>query len=433
MYKALTAIGLLLITTIIILGFNMKPAENNDSDPVALITMDNLVEIKPVPAVDSFGFEKQAYSYSEGRIQRNESLYIILRRHGLSPQEIHSLQQNSRNVANLNRMIPGQAYRIYYNQENEPVSFVWRQSNLQFVTLSWEDEMIVERGEIPMRKQLREASGIIQNSLYQSIVSQGISSYVGSELADIFAWEIDFFALQRGDHYKVIYEELIAGGEVVGIGRIVAAEFQHRGNVNRAYFFENGERMGYFDPDGNSLEKELLKAPFRYNQPVSSGFSNNRFHPILRQNRPHYGTDYAAPQGTPVLAVGDGVVTEAQRRGGNGNIVQIRHNNRYRTAYLHLNGFAPGIRTGAEVRQGQVIGYVGQTGLATGPHLCYRLYVDDRPVNSVTVDLPASESLERRHMSEFRTLVVRLNDLLNDIQLVENIAQNQESDKGSSS
>lgn len=424
MYKALSAIVLLLVGILILSGLNMNPADRNDSEPVVMITLENLEEIEPVPAADRFGFVKDSYTYKEARIQRNESLYIILRRHGLTPQQIYTLQQNSQGIANLNRMIPGQTYRIYYNEDDEPVSFVWRQSNLRYVTLSWEDEVFVKRGEIPMRKQLREASGIIQNSLYQSVVSQGISSYVGSELADVFAWEIDFFALQRGDHYKVIYEELVAGGEVVGIGRIVAAEFQHRGNVNRAYFFENGERMGYFDPDGNSLEKELLKAPFRYNQRVSSGFSNNRFHPILRQNRPHYGTDYAAPEGTPILAVGDGVVTEAQRRGGNGNIVQIRHNNRYRTAYLHLSGFAPGIRAGAEVRQGQVIGYVGQTGLATGPHLCYRLYVDDRPVNSVTVELPASESLERRHMTEFRSMVTRLDDLLNEIQLVENIALN---------
>lgn len=424
MHKATTALVLILIATLIIFGFNLKPSGEINTDPVVLITLDNLVEIKPVPAVDSFGFEKSSYSYSEGRIQRNENLYLILRRQGLSPQEIYTLQQTSSGVANLNRMMPGQKYRIYFNEEEEPVSFVWQQSNLQYVSLSWEDEMIVERGEIPVRKQLNEASGIINNSLYQSIVSQGISSYVGSELADIFAWEIDFFALRRGDHYKVIYEELVAGGEVVGIGRVVAAEFQHRGDVNRAYYFENGERMGYFDPEGNSLEKELLKAPFRYNQPVSSGFSSNRFHPILRQNRPHYGTDYAAPTGTPVLSVGDGVVTEAQRRGGNGNIVQIRHNNRYRTAYLHLSRFAEGIRPGVEVRQGQVIGYVGQTGLATGPHLCYRLYRDDRPVNSVSVDLPAAESLERRHLSEFRTVVNRLNDLLNDIQLVDKIAQN---------
>lgn len=420
MQKALTIVALTLIVTMIFFGINMEP-----SDPPSekIITIENFEEIKPVPPIDFYGFQKDLYSYQEGRVQRNESLSYILERHGLSPQQIYNLQQESRGVVNLNRMIPGQYYRIYY-YEDEPVSFVWRQSATQFVSLGWKDDLYVENGSIPIGKKMNEASGVIHNSLYQSINSNGFSRYLGSELADIFAWEIDFFALRQGDHYKVYYEELYAGEEFIGIGDIKAAEFQHRGKAYRAYYFENDERRGYFDEDGNSLQKELLKAPFRYNQRVSSGFSTNRFHPILQRNRPHYGTDYAAPTGTPVLSVGDGVVTEAQRRGGNGNIVQIRHNASYRTSYLHLNGFAPGIRRGAKVQQGQVIGYVGQTGLATGPHLCYRLYVNDRPVNSVRADLPASESLEEEFMDEFRSIIYRMDDILNQLELVEKFASN---------
>lgn len=162
------------------------------------------------------------------------------------------------------------------------------------------------------------------------------------------------------------------------------------------------------------MRREMMRVPFEYNPRISSGFSHSRMHPILNQRRPHYGTDYAAPTGTPILAAGDGVVTEAQYRGGNGNIVQIRHNSVYRTAYLHMSRFASGIRPGVEVKQGQVIGYVGQTGLATGPHLCYRLYKNNSPINSVTYDFPPSEGINSDHIDQFLAEVDRLDQMLND-------------------
>jgi murein DD-endopeptidase MepM/ murein hydrolase activator NlpD len=390
------------------------------------ITLDTVKEIQPVAPTDKYGFELDDYSFEEFQVRRNESLYIILRRHNLSPLQIHEIQQTSQGVTNLNRIVPGQTYRIYY-RDDEAVAFVWQPNATRYVTVGWQDDYSVELGEVPIRTVQREASGIIRSSLYETIVGQGISSYLGTALANVFAWQVDFFLLREGDHFKVIYEERYAGDDFIGIGAIKAAEFQHRGRVHTAYHFENDVRRGYFDEEGNSLEKALLMAPFRYSQRVSSGFTNNRFHPILRVNRPHHGTDYAAPTGTPILSVGDGVVTEAQYRGGNGNIVQIRHNSTYRTAYLHLNGFASGIRPGARVEQGQVIGYVGQTGLATGPHLCYRLYVNDRPVNSRNVELPASESLEDEFMPDLKRIVDRYQGLLEELPLMERVAGIEES------
>lgn len=391
-----------------------------------LITLDTVNEIEPLPARDRYGYVEVEYDYEEHEVKRNESLYIILRRYNISPQQIYKIQQESKDVANLNRMIPGQRYRIYF-KDGEPVSFVWHPELTNYVTVEWSDGIAIEKGEIPVRFVTKEASGIIRSSLYETIVGQGHSPYLGAELAAVFAWQVDFFSLRAGDHFKVIYEERYAGDEFVGIGDVKAAEFQHRGQAYRAFFFNHDDRRGYFDENGNSLEKELLKAPFRYSQRISSSFSRSRFHPILRENRPHYGTDYAAPTGTPILAVGDGIVTEAQRRGGNGNIVQIRHNGSYRTAYLHLNGFAPGIRKGVQVEQGQVIGYVGQTGLATGPHLCYRMYVNDRPINSVKADLPASESLDESLMPELQRTINRYEGLLSDLQLFEKVAENDDS------
>lgn len=419
MSKLLPATALIL--TAILFLYNFKGSEEV-SDEVDIISIQNLQEIPPGPAVDLYGFIGDELDYIESEIKRNESLYVILTRHNVSPQTVFQIQQSAIGIINLNRLMPGQNYRIY-KKNGSVKAFVWHQSATNYTTIHIQEDVIsIEDGTLPIEHNEREDAAVITNSLYEAIYEAGATRYLGSEIADIFAWEIDFFALQRGDHFRVIYDELYAADEFVGLGDIKAAEFQHRGRVYRAYYFDNGERRGYFDKNGNSLQKELLKAPFRYSQRVSSGFSNNRVHPILRQRRPHHGIDYAAPTGTPILAVGDGVVIEAQRRGGNGNIVQIRHNNKYKTAYLHLKGFAAGIRKGVEVEQGQIIGYVGSTGLATGSHLCYRLYVNSRPVNSLTADLPASDSLEDEYMDEFMSKVEKLDSRLNTLTISEKYA-----------
>lgn len=424
MRKVLLSVIAVFLTIVVIAFYDVEP-ETEESDE-AIISIHNLVEIPPHPPRDNYGFVIDGIHVVDDRIRRDESLYIILRRHNVSPQTIYAIQQQTRGAVNLNRFIPGQRYRVYKSGD-DAFAFVWRQSLTQYVTIKWDSDNVVthESGRVAVEHRQAQTASTISTSLYDAVQSEGASQRLGVELADIFGWEVDFFALRRGDHFKAVYENLYADGEYIGIGDIKAAEFQHRNRTYRAYFFDNGERRGYFDENGNSLQKELLKAPFRYNQRVSSGFSRNRFHPILQQNRPHYGTDYAAPTGTPVIAVGDGVVTEAARRGGNGNIVQIRHNSTYKTAYLHLNGFAPGIRPGVRVEQGQVIGYVGQTGLATGPHLCYRLYVNDRPVNSVTVDLPASESLDDKYLPDLMELVEEMDRRLELLRLEEdNLAYN---------
>lgn len=416
--------GFLCLLAIVTIALFERPERVEDLDE-NIINAQNFYEIPPLPAKDVYGFvvEGENILVDENIVQRNESLYTILRKHDIDPQTIYRIQQEAAGVVNLRRMMPGQKYRIY-KKDDDAFAMVWHQSKINYATINWQNEVNIETGTVPVTKMEAEAAGVITSSLYETVVGAGVSQRLGVELADVFGWEIDFFALRNGDHFKVVYENLYANGEYLGIGDIIAAEFQHRGTVYNAYFFENDSRRGYFDENGNSMQKELLKAPFRYSQRISSGFTHSRFHPILNQRRPHYGTDYAAPTGTPIISVGEGVVTEAQHRGGNGNIVQIRHNNSYKTAYLHLNGFASGIRKGAKVEQGQVIGYVGQTGLATGPHLCYRLYVNERPVNSVTVDLPAADSLEEQYQEEFRHLVNSLDIRLNSVEMQSEMASN---------
>ncbi len=415
-------IGFVCLFAVLTVSFLERPEKVEDFEE-DIINAQNFYEIPPLPGKDIYGFitEGEKIQIEESEVRRNESLYTILREHDIEPQTIYNIQQEAAGVLNLRRMIPGQKYRIYKN-EDDAFAMVWHQSKVNYAIINWQDDINVETGMVPINKVEAEAAGVINSSLYETVVDAGVSQRLGVELADVFGWEIDFFSLRQGDHFKVIYENLYANGEYLGIGDIIAAEFQHRGRVYKAYYFENDSRRGFFNENGDSMQKELLKAPFRYSQRISSNFSHSRFHPILNQRRPHYGTDYAAPTGTPIISVGEGVVTEAQRRGGNGNIVQIRHNNSYKTAYLHLNGFAPGIRKGVKVEQGQVIGYVGQTGLATGPHLCYRLYVDDRPVNSVTVDLPAADSLEEEYHEEFQHQVDILDNRLSGLELNSEIA-----------
>lgn len=375
------------------------------------IYLHEIHEIIPVPASDIYGVEKGRYEVVDDRIKRNESLYIILSRHGVSPERIHQIQVEARGSVNLNRMIPGQPYRIYKEEEGAR-TFVWRRTATDYTVISWGDGIEIQNGSIPVETRIANVSGVINSSLANAISAKGVSQRLVVELANIYAWTIDFYGLHPGDEFRAVYENRYVGAEYIGIGRILAAEFTHRGNLRQAYYFENSEQEGYFDEEGNSLRRQMMRVPFEYNPRISSGFSHSRLHPILNQRRPHYGTDYAAPTGTPILAAGDGVITEAQYRGGNGNIVQIRHNSVYRTAYLHLSRFGPGIRAGVEVKQGQVIGYVGQTGLATGPHLCYRLYKNNTPINSVTYDFPPSEGVSEQSMQAFITETVRLSRLL---------------------
>jgi murein DD-endopeptidase MepM/ murein hydrolase activator NlpD len=221
------------------------------------------------------------------------------------------------------------------------------------------------------------------------------------DLSRIFAWTIDFFGIQKGDRFRVIYDELYVDSISIGIGNIYAVQFNHYGDENYAFRFYQDERFDYFDDEGQSLRKAFLKAPLDYYR-ISSRFSHSRLHPVLRIRRPHRGVDYAAPKGTPVLSIGDGtVIARAYQRGGGGNYLKIKHNSVYTTTYMHLSGFAEGIHTGARVSQGQVIGYVGATGLATGPHLDFRIAENGSLVDPLKVEAPPVEPVKEENIIRY--------------------------------
>lgn len=383
-------------------------SENKVDDSQPWVVEENLVEIIESPKLDEFGYTKGEGIKNYGVVKRNESLYIILRSLDVSPQKIHELEKEAKGKFRTNRIQPGQKFITYSDPNTEGINrLILENSLLEYVVIEFSDKVVVEKKRKEVTTKVTETSGIITSSLYETLLDNGVNPLLGNKLSEIFGWQIDFFQLYKNDSFKVIFEQEFVGEEPYGIGKILAAEFEHRNKIFEAYFFESEDRAGYFDEEGKGIQKALLKAPFTYTQRVSSGFSHNRFHPVLKKNTPHYGVDYAAPLGTPVISVGDGTVIESRYRGANGNIVKIKHNGTYTTAYLHLNGFASGIKKGVKVKQGQVIGYVGRTGRVTGVHLDYRIYKNDQPVNPLKIDLPASKSISAEDKDTFIKQVIK--------------------------
>ncbi|MFA5667601.1 MAG: peptidoglycan DD-metalloendopeptidase family protein [Balneolaceae bacterium] len=379
----------------------------------ASVTVANLVEIKELPGYDSYGFIKDGSEVKEHKVKKNESLYVILRSLDVSPQTIYDLQEQSKGKFQANRIRQNQKYYTYLDADTKKAQrLVFHNSAVDYVIFDWLDGVSVTTGSKELRKEEVAAYGTIKTSLYEALVEQGVNILVANRLSEIFGWQIDFFRLYPGDGFKVIYEKQYVEDKEYGIGDVLAAEFIHQGETYGAFLYEDADRLGYFDEDGNSVQKALLKAPFKYSHRVSSGFSLNRFHPVLKESRPHYGVDYAAPLGTPVIAVGDGEVIEARYRGANGNIVKIRHNSTYTTAYLHLNGFAKGIKKGTRVKQSQVIGYVGRTGRVTGVHLDYRVYKNDRPVNPLKIKLPPADGISEKDLDVYKLRISTLKQSL---------------------
>lgn len=391
-------------------------SEGNASLHSPSVTLESIVEIKEMPALDEYGFVRGNEIVVENRVKRDESLYVILRSLDVTPQVIQKIQDESNGKFRINRIRPGQRYIAFIDEESSSLSrLILHNDLLNYVVFDLQNEVKVERGRKHVTTKLTQTSGVITSSLYEALLDNGDDPLLGNKLSEIFGWQIDFFRIYENDSYKVIYEQRYVDDQPYGVGKILAAEFLHKNRTYDAFYFENNDRAGYFDNAGNGVQKALLKAPFTYSQRVSSNFSHSRFHPVLKTRTPHYGVDYAAPLGTPVISVGDGEVLESRYKGASGNIVKIQHNSTYTTAYLHLNGFAKGIKKGARVKQGQVIGYVGKTGRVTGVHLDYRVYKNNQPVNPLTVNLPPSKAISKTESQGFLRQVERYRYELNQI------------------
>lgn len=353
----------------------------------------------PAKSSSVFGIETEGYVVVEDRVKRNQFLADILRQYNVPAHLIRQVSALPRQIFDVRKIVPDKKFTLICHKDSlrMPAAMVYEPNPVDYVIFRFGDSLSVEVCQREVTVNEREISGIIQTSLFQTIAEMGISYELTNKVVDILAWQVDFQRLNRGDEIRIIYEELLADGKQIGIRNIKGIFFNYGGKPVYAIPFDQGNGVEYFDEEGNSLRKALLKYPIEFTR-ISSRYTMRRFHPVLKVNRPHLGTDFAAPEGTPVRSAGDGVVEEAGYTSNNGNYVKIRHNSTYTTQYLHLSKIAPGVHRGTAVRQGQWIGNVGSTGLATGPHLCYRFWKNGKQVDALRVDLPSSEPVK----AEFR-------------------------------
>ncbi len=344
-----------------------------------------------------------------GVVTKNSFFFNILEEAGIPPIQIDEIIRASKPVYDFGRIRPGQYFEIFTDPEGnlERLTFSLKGTESFIEVAAVDGSFFTTRKDYPFELEIKEASGIITSSFFASLMEQGLSNELGAKIANIYAWDIDFFSqIMKNDYFRVVYEEktmLDGPGCDKGktIGNILAAEFNTSGERHYAILFENEEDFrDYFDEEGKSLRKQLLRAPLNYTR-ISSSYSKKRLHPVLHTYRPHLGIDYAAPTGTPVQSTGDGTVMTASRTRANGNYIKVRHNSDYISYYLHLSRFAKGIRKGAKVKQGQVIGYVGATGYATGSHLDYRVKKNGSFVNPRKLKLPPAKPVDKVKMEEY--------------------------------
>ncbi len=374
----------------------------------------------PPPPKKLYGINIDTMDVEEGVIKRNENLSEILSRYNVSPQTIAEIGKLPRDSFDVRRLRAHKPYTIIHDRDSLKTAraFIYHPDKINYMMLRFDNGVSVYSGKNKVDTIIERTSGVIETSLYNCVVDAGGSPMLVNELADVYAWVIDFFGLQRGDAFKVIYERFEVNGEDAGMGKILGAWFRHEGKGFYAIQYDQGEGVEYFDEVGNSLRKTFLKAPLRFSR-ISSRFSYSRLHPVLKIRRPHTGVDYAAPTGTPVVAVGDGTVIMVGYKGGGGNTVKIRHNSNYTTGYMHLSRYGKGIKKGAKVKQGQVIGYVGKTGLATGPHLDFRFWKNGRAVDPLKIDPPSANPIREDKREDYMKVMEAMKRRLDAIPIRE--------------
>jgi murein DD-endopeptidase MepM/ murein hydrolase activator NlpD len=401
----------LILPAIIFLSFScINPIKNNEA--INQSPKDTSDIQKPVTPVLLYGIPVDSFDMVPGRVKPNGILSGILLKYGVSMQEIDQVIRNSRTVFDVRNIRSGNNYILFCDKDSigRARYMVYENDPSTCYIFSFNDSLNITPFRKKITSEIKYASGTIATSLWDAMMAGGLHPSLVVELSEIFSWSVDFFGLQKGDNFKVIYEERFIDSVSIGTGKIYGAQFNRSGSSITAIPFIQDERETYFDIDGNSLRKAFLKAPLQFSR-ISSRFSSSRLHPILRIRRPHYGVDYAAPLGTPVHSIGDGRVTSATTENGSGKMVKIQHNSVYATAYLHLSRFGEGISAGAFVKQGEIIGYVGSSGLSTGPHLDFRFYKNGSPVDPLKVDAPPVEPVSEENKVKFeinKTVILSL-------------------------
>lgn len=360
-----------------------------------------------------YGITIDSFRVTQGKIKRNYNLARLLTETELEYNKINKAIRSAADTFDIRKIKAGNQYRLYYTKDstNTLKYFVYQHSPIEYLKIDFNNEPIATRGTKEIVNVKKNCSGVISSSLWSTMIDNNIDPMMAIHLSEIYAWTVDFFGLEEGDQFKVFYDEQYVDSIPIGIGKIHAVSFTHKGEELLAYSFEQDGQLSYFDETGKSLRRQFLKAPLRFSR-ISSGYSNSRFHPILKIYRPHRGVDYAAPAGTPIYSIGDGTVIRKGYTKGAGYYIKIRHNSVYTSGYNHLSRYPKGIKVGQRISQGQVVGYVGSTGYSTGPHLDFRVWKNGHPINPLTIESPPVDPIKEDNLQRFSASVDTLNQAL---------------------
>lgn len=355
--------------------------------------------------------------FENHKIVSGESFGALLGKRGISTSQIYKIAAAVEDEFNVRRIRAEVEVKFATGDSSIfPSYFIYPESKYEYWIVSLQDSLYAKKVEKKRTVRRREISGTIEDALYLSVARAGGTQALAMSLVEVYAWSIDFFRLQKGDQFSVVYEEeYVDDTTYVGLKGVIASNIKHVDNDFYAFPYKN--ELGfhdYYDEEGRSLRKTFLRAPLDFTR-ISSRYSGRRFHPVQKRWKAHLGTDYAAPTGTPIMTTADGVVIAAKYTSANGNYVKVRHNGTYTTQYLHMSKIGSGVKNGVRVKQGDVIGYVGSTGLATGPHVCYRFWVNGKQVDPYKQKLPDAEPLTAERMSAYKTYMKELKTRLDAI------------------
>ncbi|MBK9736992.1 MAG: peptidoglycan DD-metalloendopeptidase family protein [Saprospiraceae bacterium] len=363
-----------------------------------------------------FGFNLDSFHIEKNIIRKNEFFGSILSAQGMTANLILLLEHEAKGIFNIRNIQAGNKYHVIKRHEcdEKPVAIVYEPDKLKYVVYDFRDSVQVKLVEKEVEVCEEFAYGKIESSLWNALEDKGINPNVIDLMEDALSSSVDFYHTRKGDEFKLIFENKYIDGENIGVGRLIAACYTNENGDNYSLLYKTRDNEGYFDSEGRPAKKAFLKAPVKFSR-ISSNYNLRRFHPIKGRTIPHLGTDYAAPYGTEIRSVADGVISASAYGAGNGNYVKVKHDNVYETQYLHMSRFAKGIRPGARIKQGQTIGYVGSTGLSTGPHVCFRFWKNGRQVNHLKEKLPSALPM---NMTELPTyfkhrdqLIIKLNQI----------------------
>lgn len=426
-----TIYALAAVAVIAVAAFFISKKNSNVADVQTVCATDSIEIAAPEDTVKKYGFPVEEFIIEYDTIKPRETLAEVLFGFGFSAQQIHDLTQCPDSIFDERKIRPGEACALFCDKDSVARYFVYETSPKSYVTFDIADGFSAARFEKPTEWKTTEVAGRVNSSLWVAMQESNTSPQLAVLMSHIFGWSIDFFGIQKGDEFRLIYSQEHVEETPLNNYRIEAASFCASGNTVYAIPFVQENEELFYNIDGNSLEGAFLKAPLDFYR-ISSKFSNSRYHPVLKRYRAHHGVDYAAPKGTPVYAIGSGkVIKKAYQANGAGYYIKIRHNSTYTTSYMHLSGFAKGLKEGDFVKQKQVIGYVGSTGLSTGPHLDFRVYENGKPINPLTIKSQPKKPISEANKAAFTVIKDSLVNRLTNIPFAaaETPVQEEESDQ----